>query len=85
MIQDLDMSMPATLRTALNWRNEFKLDSITVAADPDQSLVDTTSDTLGLPYNLLIDPRTMKVVDRLEGYSSDHSALESLAETNAIQ
>ena len=51
---------PATVTTAQQWRDLFMLDTIYVVADPSD-----TFPTNALPYELLIDPRTMKVVHDL--------------------
>jgi hypothetical protein len=56
VIQNNDY-LPATVTTAQQWRDLFKLTSIYVVADPND-----TFPTNALPYELLIDPRTMKVV-----------------------
>jgi hypothetical protein len=48
---------PATITTAQQWRDLFMLTSIYVVADPQD-----TFPTTALPSELLIDPRTMKVV-----------------------
>jgi hypothetical protein len=56
VIQNVVMG-PATTTTALQWRNMFGLTSIYVVADPS-----VTFSTQGVPYNVLVDPRTMKIV-----------------------
>jgi hypothetical protein len=48
---------PATLTTAQQWRSLFDLNFIYVVADPND-----TFPTNALPSELLVDPRTMKVV-----------------------
>jgi hypothetical protein len=47
---------PATITTAQQWRSLFKLTDIYVVADPAD-----TFPTTSLPYELLVDPRTMKI------------------------
>src|ERR1019366_3667859 len=59
IIQD-NASDPGTVTTAQQWRDQFKLTSIYVVADPTDSFP-----TNSLPNELLIDPRTMKVVGNL--------------------
>ncbi len=59
VIQNNDYE-PATVTTAQQWRDLFMLDTIYVVADPSD-----TFPTNALPYELLIDPRTMKVVHDL--------------------
>ena len=65
VIQNNDYE-PATVTTAQQWRDLFMLDTIYVVADPSD-----TFPTNALPYELLIDPRTMKVVHDL---STDSTA-----------
>ncbi len=48
---------PATITTAQQWRDLFNLNPYYVVADPAD-----TFPTNALPYQLLVDPRTMKVV-----------------------
>lgn len=59
VIQNNDYE-PATITTAQQWRDQYKLTSIYVVADPND-----TFPTNELPYELLVDPRTMKVVHNL--------------------
>jgi hypothetical protein len=59
VIQNNDYE-PATVTTAQQWRTLWKLTSIYVVADPND-----TFPTDSLPYELLVDPRTMKVVHDL--------------------
>lgn len=51
---------PATITTAQQWRTQWKLENIFVVADPND-----TFPTQSLPYELLVDPRTMKIVHDL--------------------
>jgi hypothetical protein len=56
---------PATLSTALSWRNEYALTQGAVCADPKWTTKlwgGASSAGNGLPTNVLIDPRTMKIV-----------------------
>jgi thiol-disulfide isomerase/thioredoxin len=80
MVQDLDPNTPATPTTALNWRNQFHLTDMIVAADPAFSF--SFPGTIGLPLQVLVDPRTMKIVGTQQGYSGDYSALLALAQQN---
>jgi hypothetical protein len=56
VIQNNDYE-PATITTAQQWRSLWMLTSIYVVADPND-----TFPTDELPYELLVDPRTMKVL-----------------------
>jgi hypothetical protein len=64
MAQD-QQTDPATLDTALSWRNEYELTAGATCADPDWTLKlwgGATGNGNGFPTNVLIDPRTMKIV-----------------------
>jgi hypothetical protein len=71
VIQNNDYE-PATVTTAEQWRTLWKLTSIYVVADPND-----TFPTDSLPYELLIDPRTMKVVHDL---STDNEVNNDLSD-----
>jgi hypothetical protein len=73
-------SQPATLQTAQQWKQTYQL-TTAVAADPGYSFVGSSS-SIGLPLEVVVDPRTMKIVDREEGYSGDYSKLEGVALQN---
>jgi hypothetical protein len=82
VIQNNDYE-PATVTTAQQWRSLFNLTSIYVVADPND-----TFPTDALPYELLIDPRTMKVVHDLSSDSAVNAddsdpAVTALAKKNA--
>jgi len=81
MIEDENMN-PATTQTALDWKNAFGLTQIAVAADPNFTL-SPSSGAVGLPMQVLIDPRTMQIVEVDQGYSGDYSSVEQLAQQNA--
>jgi hypothetical protein len=56
---------PATLATALSWRNEYSLTTGAVCADPGWTTKlwgGAPSGGNGFPTNIVIDPRTMKIV-----------------------
>jgi len=82
VIQNNDYE-PATVTTAQQWRTLFSLTPIYVVADPSD-----TFPTDALPYELLIDPRTMKVVHDLSSDSDQNAddsdpAVTTLAKKNA--
>jgi hypothetical protein len=81
VIQNNDYE-PATITTAQQWRTLFSLTSIYVTADPSD-----TFPTDELPYELLVDPRTMKVVHNLSDDTDQNNdgsdpAVVTLAKTN---
>lgn len=56
---------PATLDTALSWRNEYALTEGAVCADPQWTTKlwgGATGEGNGLPTDVLVDPRTMRIV-----------------------
>jgi hypothetical protein len=55
VIQNVAMT-PASVTTAQQWRSMFDLTDIYVVADPS-----VTFAAQGVPYNVLVDPRTMKI------------------------
>jgi thiol-disulfide isomerase/thioredoxin len=80
IIQD-QAGQPANASHALLWRNNFNLGSIAyVVADPAFSFAHSGNN--GLPMNILIDPRTMKVVKIVEGYGGMDPAVSQLALKN---
>lgn len=71
---------PATLATAKSWRGNFGLEAYATAADP--SFVFGGSGSVGIPLQIVVDPRTMVIVNRTEGYGG-YSAVTKLADKNA--
>jgi hypothetical protein len=78
MIED-NSGNPATTSTATSWRNNFGLDAFSVCADPNFSFGGNGS--VGLPLQIIVDPRTMKIVAREEGFG-DYSTVLQLAQKN---
>ena len=58
MVQNVSKG-PSTDQDTTNWRNQYHLNTgnFTVCTDPKGELFGGT----GMPYNLLVDPRTMKI------------------------
>lgn len=79
IVQDLAQK-PATTANALTWRNQYKLGGIWVAADP--AWIFSHEGTNGLPMNVLVDPRTMKITKIVEGYGGMDPAVDALAKKN---
>jgi hypothetical protein len=71
---------PATAATAQAWKDNFGLVSSAVVADPEISMATTPS--FGTPLEVVVDPRTMKVVERQEGWAGDYPTLVALAQQN---
>lgn len=85
MYEDVTQSKPATFQTAVNWKNQFKLNSIAVGVDPALSFSPAGASSIGLPLQVIVDPRTMQVIDMQEGYSGDYTKLEALAQMNKLE
>jgi thiol-disulfide isomerase/thioredoxin len=82
MIEDA-ANNPATLDTALEWKTHYKLTSTTVAADPDFFFSQLASGgSVGLPFLIVVDPRTMTLVETQQGYPFDESKIVALAKQN---
>ena len=65
MAQDAQ-SNPATLDTAMQWRNQYGLDKVILCADPMWTLqsfgIPPSSGAVnGFPTNVVVDPRTMRI------------------------
>jgi thiol-disulfide isomerase/thioredoxin len=74
---------PATVATAHAWKQRFGGEGMTVVADPGYSFRDTAGAALApLPFRVLVDPRTMAVVDISVGTPRDDSSVLDLAEKN---
>jgi hypothetical protein len=80
MVEDAS-GQPASTSTALQWRNTFSLSSV-VAVMADPAFTFSHSGTIGLPMNILVDPRTMTIVSVVEGYGGTDPAVSQLALKN---
>jgi hypothetical protein len=66
LVTQTNQNEPATLATAEQYRTENSVTDVWVVADPG-----TTFPSDSIPYDLLIDPRTMKVVDLMDNDNYD--------------
>ena len=74
----------ATQSTVDDWIKRYKC-AYDVVADPGFSMAPPTGGSIGLPYNVIIDPRTMQVVKVIQGAGPGvDAALNSLATKNKI-
>jgi hypothetical protein len=73
IIEGLIVGQKGTTADALSWKTEYKLDDAWVVADPVYEFAHPG--TNGLPTNILVDPRTMKIVKIVEGSIADPVAL----------
>ena len=77
---------PATVETAKVWKRRFRLEGSAVVADPQRSFRSTAGQMAApYPYEVLIDPRTMKIVSVDAGFDGrgDFPAAVELAKRNA--
>jgi hypothetical protein len=70
----------ATTGDALEWKNQWGLQSVAVVADPGASLMPAYADSV--PQQSVVDPRTMQVVFLEAGYSGYYPELLALAQQN---
>lgn len=83
MVNDPDDG-PPTLTGVQQWRDEFGLNNIHVAADPTISMA--VGGSIGTPTATIIDPRTMLVHDRFQGSGEGaFASVEALANQNRVQ
>jgi hypothetical protein len=75
-----------TLETANAWKQRFDLEGTAVVDDPGKSFRDTIGEeSAPYPYHLLIDPRTMQIVEVSAGFDGrgDFPSVVELARKNA--
>lgn len=70
---------PATLTSALQWQKKANA-SWPIGIDPDFTFAQTGSNPF--PIQVVIDPRTLKIVARISGYQSQLPEVDQLAESN---
>ena len=72
---------PPSAEGALQWKQNFGLENVTVVADPGFSMV--SGGSVGTPMMTVVDPRTMSVYYVQQGYSGEFGKAEELAHANA--
>lgn len=81
LLDDPGDASPPTAAGAQVWKQNYGLESVYVAADPNFSMVPGQS--VGTPQLTIIDPRTMQVVLLQEGWGGSHPPqLVQLAQQN---
>lgn len=65
---------PATTQTAKSWKDYYGIESTWVTADPEFQLESQAADSY--PYEVLVDPRTMKIVETQAGGSMDEAVMQ---------
>jgi thiol-disulfide isomerase/thioredoxin len=71
IVQDAS-NQPATLLTANDWKKTYNLLDVAVCADPSFAFQPSGSGSISLPMEVLVDPRTMKVITTTYGYMSHY-------------
>jgi hypothetical protein len=71
---------PATTTTAKQWRDAYGLNSVSVMADPAFTFAHPGSNSL--PVHAIIDPRTMKIIDKPEGSDPIDATVKQIAAQN---
>ncbi len=72
----------ATPKTALAWKTKYNLDAGAIGVDPDITFFPAGAGSVGLPLQILVDPRTMKIIHVSQGFSGDYTSIEALAKKN---
>jgi hypothetical protein len=81
MIEDAAQKK-GTVALAEKWRQNFKIeDQVAVVADPNDTFLPMGS--VGLPLQVLVDPRTMTITKVLQGYGGPMPEIAALATKNA--
>jgi len=80
MVEDLNYKPTTDINVAQQWMTDYHLKNVPVALDPKFNFAVYVNGQLGLPYNVLVDPRTMKVVKSpyvvgTAGHDADMDAL----------
>lgn len=74
---------PATKANVDLWTSTYSCNYDVVLDPTGRSLFPGTGGTIGLPYNLIVDPRTMKIVKIIQGDgASVDTAVKSLLTAN---
>ena len=72
---------PPSAEGALQRKDNFALENVTVLSDPGFSMV--SGGSVGTPMMTVVDPRTMSVYYVQQGYSGEFGKAEELARANA--
>jgi len=65
LIQDAARA-PATKTTVDGWNTKYKC-QYDIVADPKMQIAPTGGGSIGLPYQMIIDPRTMTITKIIQG------------------
>jgi hypothetical protein len=82
IVNGINPNAAATIADVLTWKKMFDLDTSTVVLDAQFTFLPPNTMTVGLPVEIVLDPRTMKITDDQQGYSGDYTTLTTLAQQN---
>jgi len=83
LLEDPSGRQPATIDAAETWRDRFTLTNSAVAFDNSFSMIPRSAGgSIGTPYQTLINPRTMEIVNQQAGYDPSYTELLRLARAN---
>jgi thiol-disulfide isomerase/thioredoxin len=87
MIQDNNQQPTTDIGVATWWMTQFHLSDVPVALDPMFDFAIYTDGTLGLPYNVLVNPRNMQVVKSpyTPGPGGHDADMDALIAANQLQ
>jgi len=71
MVQDASQA-PATVQTALQWRQQYQLNDVAVCADPGFAFAPLGQSSVDLPVTVVVDPRTMIIQSVSYGYMAHY-------------
>ena len=81
LLDNPDNSMPATIDSVADWRSYFPTQRSHTVTDPSFSMVLPNQQSIGTPMEVIVDPQSMTVVHRQEGWDSQYTALKQFLAT----
>jgi hypothetical protein len=86
MVEDNAHNPTTDVNVASKWMKNFGLSNVPVVFDPDFGFASETHGTIGLPYNVLVNPRDMKVlkVQYNPGPGGHESTIDALIAANKL-
>ena len=67
--------MPADIAALQEWAGRFPTQRSHLATDPSYSIVPLNTNSIGTPMQVIVDPATMTIVHRHQGYDASYQAL----------
>jgi thiol-disulfide isomerase/thioredoxin len=87
MVEDANHKPPSDVSVAQDWMKQFHLNNVPVAINPTFDFAVYTNGSLGLPYNVLVNPRNMQVIKSPynPGAGGHDGAMDALLAANQAQ